>query len=209
MSQDLGTHERKTLDEFLGAIKPLLAGYKPARFSYMAIREGDGFVLTQGQLHLRGEPLSIPSGCFESQNVKAGSFSLLEANQTPQGIVDLLLSGKLQTPHGELQFPASQNQGGSPYSIFLNPFHAEGIQSQRRVRRPSSAGSPRRCLRAIATASPPATRARPSSARARAARAASRRRPRSRAALRYQPIAILWHQNPPKATSRSRSTPRR
>jgi len=142
MPQNLSAYDRQTLDEFLNSVKPGLAGFKHARFSYFAIREGDGFVLSQGHLHLRGEPLAIPSGCFESENIKAGSFSLVEAKQTPQGIIDFLLSSKLETPHGDLNFPINPQQG-NPYSLHFNPFLQEGIQSQRRVMQLVISGRPR------------------------------------------------------------------
>lgn len=126
---NLNEHERKTLDEFLLSINPILAGYKHASFSYLAIRQGSDFMLLQGRLNLLGVPLQVTSGHFETQNVKAGNFGLNELNQSPKEVLELLLSGKLMTPQGELKFKSNEN---SPYSLHFNPFHTDGIQSQRR-----------------------------------------------------------------------------
>jgi hypothetical protein len=128
---NLSEHERKTFDEFLLSIDPVHLGYKHASFSYIAIRQDGDFILSQGRLHLLGVPLQSPTGYFESQNVRAGNFSLNELNQKPKEFLELLLSGKLTTPHGEVKFVANTNQNSS-YSLFFNRFHTDGIQSQRR-----------------------------------------------------------------------------
>jgi len=128
---NLPEHERKTLDEFFIAIEPILPGYKKhASFSYLAIKHGDVFVLSQGRLHLQGVPLPVPPRYFESQNVRAGNFKLIELGNPPKDLIETLLSGKLPTPHDvELNFPVEQNRS---YSVYFNPFHTDGIQSQRR-----------------------------------------------------------------------------
>ena len=60
---NLSEHERKKLDEFLLSIEPILAGYKHASFSYLAIRQDNDFILYQGSIEI-----DIPSGavlhCF-------------------------------------------------------------------------------------------------------------------------------------------------
>lgn len=136
---NLNDYDRKKLDDFLLSIEPILAGYKHASFSYFALKQESDFVLSQDRLHLSGVPIQVPSGHFEYRNIKAGNFSLNESNQTPQVIIESLLSGKLLTPHGELNFPEDQNH---KYSTYFDPFHQDGIQSQlRQMQLVISAGS--------------------------------------------------------------------
>jgi hypothetical protein len=125
----INEYERKTLDEFMLSVEPLLAGYKHASLGYLAIRDGDAFLVIQARLHLLGAPLHIDSGFFESQNVKAGYFKLCDTNQSLPRFIEELLSGKLTTPHGKLDFKANDQQA---CSISFNPFQMDGLQLNRR-----------------------------------------------------------------------------
>jgi hypothetical protein len=122
-------HDRKTLEEFFEAIKFNLAGYKHASLSYFAVKNGDNFELSQGRLLLQCAPIAVPSEPFHTSNVRAGIYKLDELKQTPRGVVESLLSGKLSTPVGELIFPSHQDR---PHSIYFNPSQTDGIQFQHR-----------------------------------------------------------------------------
>lgn len=126
---NLSKADQETLDEFLASIEPTMAGYQHAGFSYFAVRQGAEFILVQGKLHLQGVPALVSSEPFESKNVKAGFLNLKKWEQTPKSVINKLLTGKLVTPHGELVFPVNQSHS---YSVYLNPFHQDGILSQRR-----------------------------------------------------------------------------
>jgi hypothetical protein len=128
----LNDHDRRALDAFLGSVGRTLAGYKHASFSYFAIKEGNSYILTKGRLHLQGVPGPVAPGYFESRNVRAGNFSLVDVKQAPNEILEGLLAGKLQTPQGELIFRTNENQ---PFSIYYDPFYIDGIQLQRRQMR--------------------------------------------------------------------------
>ncbi len=117
------------LDEFLNSIEPFLGGYTEACFSYLAVKRGEKFELSQGRLNLQGVPLLVRSGNFESSNIKAGIYRIAELKQTPKGIIESLLSGKVLTPVGEFNFPPEEARS---HSIYFNPFHTDGIQAQRR-----------------------------------------------------------------------------
>jgi hypothetical protein len=41
-------YDHKILDEFFASIEPMLAGYKRACFSYVAVKQGEAFELSQG-----------------------------------------------------------------------------------------------------------------------------------------------------------------
>lgn len=125
----MNDYERQNLEDFFKSIEVNLPGYQHAHFSYLALKRGDAFELTQGKLQLQGVPVPIASGCFQSENIKAGIFRLSELNLSPRGFVDSLLLGKLQTPHGELLFPSEQARS---HSIHFNSHHMDGISAQRR-----------------------------------------------------------------------------
>jgi Holliday junction resolvase len=125
----MNDNDRKSLNEFFSAIQPNLAGYKHSSFSYLALRKGDGFELAQGRLLLHGTQMMSPSKYFESESIKAEFYRIDEVKLTLGEFIESLLTGKFQTPHGEIRFPP--DQGGS-YSIYFNPFFSNGTPNQYR-----------------------------------------------------------------------------
>src|SRR6267378_877307 len=125
----LSDYDQKKFDEFLNSIEPFLGGYAEACLSYLAVKRGEKFELSQGRLNLQGVPLLVRSGNFQSPNIKAGIYRISELKQTPKGIIESLFSGKVLTPEGEFSFPPEE---GRSHSIYFNPFHTDGIQAQRR-----------------------------------------------------------------------------
>ena len=125
----MSDYERRNIEDFFKAIEPNLPGYQHSSFSYLALKTGDAFALAQGRLALPGVPASIPSGCFQSENIKAGIFRLLEVNMTPRGFVEDLLTGTLRTPQGDLRFHPEQ---GRSHSVYFSSHHPDGISAQRR-----------------------------------------------------------------------------
>jgi len=122
-------YNRRNVEEFFEAIDPILTGYKYINFSYIALKNGDGFDLVQGRLQLQGVQSTIKLDSFKSKNIRAGAFNLAETNLNPRSFVDVLLSGKLQTPHGELLFKVEENRD---YSSYCDLHHRDGLVSQRR-----------------------------------------------------------------------------
>ena len=127
--QIMHEYDRRNVEEFFAAIEPNLPGYKYINFSYLALKNGDDFDLTQGRLQLQGVPVTINPGYFHSKNIKAGMCKLSELNLTPIEFVESLLSGKLKTPHGELLFKTAETRN---YSSYFDPYHQDGLTSQRR-----------------------------------------------------------------------------
>jgi len=77
---------------------------------------------------------------FKSENMRAGLYCLAEVGQTPKEFVDKLLSGKIETPHGEVFFPPEQGQG---HSLYFAPFFFDATSNQRRQVRLSISGGRR------------------------------------------------------------------
>src|SRR5438034_6147617 len=76
--------DHKNLGEFFKAIEPNLAAYNHASFGYLALKKGDSFELTDGRLLLQVMRTPMPSGFFQSENVRAGIFRLSELKLTPK-----------------------------------------------------------------------------------------------------------------------------
>src|SRR5205085_3567166 len=60
-------------------------------------------------------------------HVRAGYYHLGELKIGLRGIIDCLLAGHLDTPHGALEFPAAD--GGRHAASFV-PYHPDGLQTQ-------------------------------------------------------------------------------
>jgi hypothetical protein len=120
--------DRRFVDEFFAAIGPCEQAFQNIGFSYLALRSRDRFVITQGRVFL-DTGLGKPAQQFQSANVRAGHFHLSEFNLDLRTLVERLVVGKLETPHGDLEFIAAE---GGRYAASFVPFHPEGLQTQRR-----------------------------------------------------------------------------
>ena len=60
----------------------------------------------------------------------AGHYQLSDTIDTAQKFIETLLSGKIETPHGELYFP---KRDSNDYSAFCQPFRPVGLQGQNRL----------------------------------------------------------------------------
>ncbi|MBI1177464.1 hypothetical protein GC207_08500 [bacterium] len=125
----MSDYDLKQLEGFLAAIEPNLRGYKHSTFSYFALKKGNALYLAQGRLGLQGVPTRSESRYFESRILKVGILRLSELHRSIKQLIEDLLAGTLQTPHGELLFLPEENRH---YSLFFNPFHAEGVPYQNR-----------------------------------------------------------------------------
>jgi hypothetical protein len=122
-------HNQKTIDDFFLAIEPLKAAHGESTFSYVAIKSENRFVLVQAFLHLVG--ITKPTiSQFNSQNVRAGRYRLTDLAESPRTFIDMVLSGKIVTPDGEIFFPGGQDGN---HSAWVQPFHTVGLQNQNRT----------------------------------------------------------------------------
>ena len=61
---------------------------------------------------------------FQSSNVRAGNYALKELGFDVRGLINQLLTGTLETPHGVLNFTAAS---GGRYGTSFEPFHPDRI----------------------------------------------------------------------------------
>jgi hypothetical protein len=93
------------------------------------VKTGDRFAILQGRVFLSTANPNLPTFLFESPNVRAGRISLPELNLHIRSFVDRLLTGKLETPQGDLYF---EKADGGRYAASFVPFHADGLKMQSR-----------------------------------------------------------------------------
>lgn len=122
--------DTKNIDDFFSGIEAWEVAYKHSGFSYFALKHEGAFVLSQARVFLRSAPSTIPTTHFQSKNIRAGHYPLSEFAGPPRKFVESILSGTLQTPHGELQFPAEKS---GRYSITHMPFYRDGLQNGTRL----------------------------------------------------------------------------
>ncbi len=101
-----------------------------ATFNYLAVREEEEFCIWKANLFLNSAPSKTPFNHFQSANIRAGNYRLDEIEMRPRAIVDALLAGRIQTPHGDLCFKSSEIGN---YGVTYEPFHAAGIKEQSRL----------------------------------------------------------------------------
>lgn len=123
-------YDSKKIADFFAGIAPWETAYKHVGLSYFAVKYEGVFVLSQARLFLRTAPSTIPATHFQSSNIRAGYYPLIELSGTPREVIERILSGTLPTPHGELSFPPEQN---GHYSAIYTPLHHEGQQSGNRL----------------------------------------------------------------------------
>jgi hypothetical protein len=120
---------RKFVDDFFAAIAPVEHAYVHAAFNYIAVKSGDRFVIVYGRVFLNITDLNIPSLSFQSEHIRAGRYTLPELKLDVRGFVDQLLTGKLETPHGDLYF---DHADGGRYAASFVPYHPDGLTNQQR-----------------------------------------------------------------------------
>jgi hypothetical protein len=123
--------DRQGVEHFFQAIQSLAAAYENATFAYFAVNRMDEFVLMNGRIFLNIQPSAIPFSHFRSKSVRAGHYRLADLQMDAPTLIECLFSGKLETPHGSLSFPASDD---GRYVANYIPFHPDGLQGQRRIR---------------------------------------------------------------------------
>ena len=121
--------DRKYIDDFFSAIAPVEKAYVHAAFNYIAVKSGDHFALIYGRVFLNTNDPNLPPLNFQSENIRAGRCILLELKLDVRGIVERLLTGKLETPHGSLYFVRAE---GGRYATSFVPYHPDGLKTQLR-----------------------------------------------------------------------------
>ncbi len=128
----MNEHDLREIGKFLTACKAFERGHPFASLLFIAVKHGDVFEIYRAQLLLGWYPINLEHQHFSSDRVRAGIYRLEEiANSLPE-FIDLLLSGKLPTPNGELIFESERNDSFSSHFFALHP---DGFRHQRRQMR--------------------------------------------------------------------------
>lgn len=122
-------HDRKNIEEFFVAVSPWMAGYRPA-FNFVALRDGESFVIVQARLYFNTGALPPPRHHFQTANVRSGVYPLADLGGDARAVVDRLIEGILPTPDGDLSFRARHD--GSHGAAFM-PYNPQDLQSQNRI----------------------------------------------------------------------------
>jgi len=129
-SMPLADHDQKMIDAFISGIASWEDAYKKfSSFSYFAIKHEGVFVLVQARLFLNIRSSDIPDTHFQTENIRAGHFSIGNLDQGTRDIVTLFATGKL-VGLNDVQFPPGDS---GRYSAYYIPFHPEGLQNGNRL----------------------------------------------------------------------------
>jgi hypothetical protein len=134
MTRDLSASNE--IGDFFKNIKPLSKAFQES-FSYVAVRHEGKFVLLKGIIFFHTGPTKAPFTHFESENVRAGHYTLSSLKLTPKKLIAAALAGEIKTPDGVLVFPPYTEVGArgevGNYSSTYLPFHPVGLQNQYRA----------------------------------------------------------------------------
>ena len=101
-------HHRKELQAFLDIIAPWKAAYADARFAFIGTRKDGIIKVLQGQLLLGNALHPLPSQFVETTSLAAGYYALADAGHVFGDVLEKLLSGVLDTPHGPVELAANE-----------------------------------------------------------------------------------------------------
>lgn len=119
----------ENISRFFKSIEVQRKAYRPG-FSFIARRQGEQFIISQGSVRIATGPSEVPASHFQSENIRAGYYDLTELGLSIEDVLAQLLSGSIQTPHGVLHFPSAVSGN---YPISFEPFHSAGIENQSRL----------------------------------------------------------------------------
>ena len=130
--KNIALHDQENIRVFFSQVEPhLLALREKWAFSYVATKEDDKFNLVQARLFLSPGNRDVPSSSVNLENIRAEYLLLSDIATDPiEFLRNLLESGKLATPIGEVFFRPEQEGNYSSYHL---PFHPESAQEGRRL----------------------------------------------------------------------------
>lgn len=126
MALDRQGHDR--LADFFAGVSGHASGFQGTTFSYVALRDGDRWIVVTASLILHALAPTVTDRRFESPVAKAGVFAL-DSAKALEFLIELT-NGPIETPHGALEFPAAA--AGSPprYAINHTPYNPVGNQAR-------------------------------------------------------------------------------
>ncbi|MHB8348544.1 MAG: hypothetical protein ACYDHM_15630 [Acidiferrobacterales bacterium] len=123
-------HQRKELQTFLDIIAPWKAAYGDARFAFIGARKDGVIKVLQGQLLLGNTPPALPTQFIETTSMAAGYYALADAGHNFEDVLERLVSGILETPHGPVEFALNERD---EISLFLDRQPQAFGGTQRRI----------------------------------------------------------------------------
>ena len=118
-----------TLDDFFTGIACHATAFRQATFSYVALPDGDRWVIIVGSLVLHAITPTVSNRRFESPVARAGVFQLDDAT-TAAEFLRRFTEGAVETPHGTLEFPAASNSAPPRHAVNHIPFNPAGNQAR-------------------------------------------------------------------------------
>lgn len=125
----LVTADKERCDEFFAMLSRLDNAYVHMAFNYIAAKVGNNFQIVYGRVYLNTTEPNLQPRHFQSENIRAGRYTLSDLNLDLRGFVDQLISETIVTPHGALVFPAAS---GGRHATSYVPFHGDGLKTQTR-----------------------------------------------------------------------------
>jgi hypothetical protein len=110
-----------TVDTFFARVEALDGLLSGTMVAFVAVRTSSGFVVVNGMVRLVQGQSDFPPLHFESPSVIAGNFNLADTGRTAREFFELLATGKVLTPFGELLFPDNDGNGHAYYREDLHP----------------------------------------------------------------------------------------
>ena len=107
----MSEYHRKNLQDFLGIIAPWKAAYAEARFAFIGAKRDGVTMVLQGQLLLGSAPAPLTRQFVETPSLVAGSYWLSDAEQDFERVVEMLVSGTLETPYGPVVLAPNEREG--------------------------------------------------------------------------------------------------
>lgn len=126
----LDQHNRAHIEEFFANIAGHSSAFRQDTFSYVALRDGDRWVLISGSLVLHAADPMAAERHFECAVAKAGVIHLSMLGLSAAQFVEQLAEGAIETPHGRLEFPAAEGSVPPRHAVSHTPYNPAGNQAR-------------------------------------------------------------------------------
>jgi hypothetical protein len=113
--------DQEQVTRFLSYISTIDADKNDAGFAYLALRDGERFVLGQARVLLNHGTITTTE--IQTKNVRAGYVRLSEMQRDPAALLTDLANGTVTTPQGSLTFCST---GSGAYNARYQAIRAEG-----------------------------------------------------------------------------------
>jgi len=99
---------KKELQAFLNLVAPWKAAYADARFAFIGIKKDGVIKVVQGQLLLGGTLTTLRAQSIKTTAIVAGYYTLADAGHNFEDLLEALVSGVVETPHGPMELAADE-----------------------------------------------------------------------------------------------------